>query len=161
MATSRSRRRVDRARPRALGSVDPRVAREAFLDSLTTEEQLRVLRQAEKVGPMPDDSDWLVAYAASRAVARIEVAAAGAEARIERAAGKGSRDSGRAVLRDRGPAPELFAFALALAAFAGVAAFVARSPQRVSSLVVYAIAIALGVAASAAYVWMTRRSRRA
>jgi len=144
-----------------LGSLDPRGAREAFLDSLTTDEQLRVLRQAEKVGPMPDDSDWLVAFAASRAVARIEAAAAGAEARIERAAGKGSREPGRAVLRDRGPASELFAFALALAAFAGVAAFVARSPQRASSLVVYAIAIALGVAASAAYVWMTRRSRRA
>jgi len=40
-----------------LGSVDPRVARESFLDSLTTDEQLRVLRQAEKIGPMPDDSD--------------------------------------------------------------------------------------------------------
>ncbi len=61
MATFRPMRVADRARPRALGSLDPRSAREAFLDSVTTEEQLRVLRQAEKVGPMPDDSDWLVA----------------------------------------------------------------------------------------------------
>lgn len=62
----------------ATSNGDPREARDAFLDALPVEEQVRVLRQAEKAGPRSSDPDWLVAYAAERAAARIEAAVASA-----------------------------------------------------------------------------------
>lgn len=50
-------------------------AREAVLDRLPPDEQARVLRLAERVGPAPADADWLVAAAALQAAETIADAA--------------------------------------------------------------------------------------
>jgi len=144
-----------------LDNGDPRAARDAYLDTLPLEEQARVLRQAEKMGPLPSDSDWLVAYAAGRAAARVETAVASFESRVDVAMKKGAKETGRAIARDRSTSRELFAFALSLAAFAGVAWFVDSSAARVQTIVLYATAIALGVAAAALYVWISKHFSRA
>lgn len=66
----------------ATSSEDHRAARDAFLDTLPAEEQARILRQAEKMGPISTDPDWLVAYAAERSSARAERSAARFEAAV-------------------------------------------------------------------------------
>ena len=120
---------------------DAKVARESFLDSLEPIEQARVLRTADRLGPGATDADWLVAYAAEKAAARIEKAARAGVAPKRRHA-----------------SADLAAFGFALLAFAGIAwasgHWVAlRSP----SLIMYASAIGLGVLAAAAYVAFTAR----
>jgi hypothetical protein len=80
-----------------LDKSDPRAARNAFLDTLPVEEQALVLRQAEKLGPLPSDSDWLVAYAAERSATRIEAAIASFEARANDVAKKDLRTFDNAV----------------------------------------------------------------
>jgi hypothetical protein len=146
-------------RRRPLDKSDPRAARNAFLDTLPAEEQALVLRQAEKLGPLPSDSDWLVAYAAERSATRIEAAIASFEARASDVAKKAGAVKGpRVVVKDRAPYRELTAFASSLAAFAGIAWAVTYLPIHVQSLVVYSLAIALGVAASALYAWLSTRS---
>lgn len=69
----------------ATSSEDHRAARDAFLDTLSAEEQARVLRQAEKMGPISTDPDWLVAYAAERSAARFEAAVAAAMSMVRTA----------------------------------------------------------------------------
>lgn len=133
--------------------------RDAYLDTLSEAEQARVLRQSEKVGPLPSDPDWLVAYAADRAATRIEAAVAALEARTASTNKKSGREAGRAV-RDRGPLRELIAFSLALMTFAGVTWGVDASSTRVQSIAVYAAAIAFGVAVSALYIWAAPKIHR-
>lgn len=53
---------------------NPREAREAYLNGLPADEQALVLRQSEKVGPLPDDADWLVVRASQQAAAQISKA---------------------------------------------------------------------------------------
>jgi hypothetical protein len=57
----------------------PSEARRAFLNGRSPEEQVRLTQRTEKLGPRPDDPDWLIAWAAENAARRIEeVGAAGA-----------------------------------------------------------------------------------
>jgi hypothetical protein len=147
-----------------MGSLDPSAAREAFLDALDPQEQVRVLRHAERVGPLPDDGDWLVAYGSVQAAARIESAAAKVEtaaARVEAAAAacqaqtkhriqQAPRESGRGTGNSTRVA--LWAFAMSLATFAGVTYFVVRlSSAHIQVIVLYCAALAVGVSASAVY----------
>jgi hypothetical protein len=156
--------------PRAMGSLDPSDAREAFLDSLDPQEQVRVLRHAERVGPLPDDGDWLVAYGAVQAAARIESAAAKVEtaaARVEAAAAacqaqtknrmqQAPRESSRGA--SHSTCGVLWAFALSLSAFSLVAYFVERfSSAHLQVIVLYCAALAVGVSASAFYAWFSPR----
>jgi hypothetical protein len=153
-----------------MGSLDPSAARSAFLDTLDPQEQARVLRHAERVGPLPDDGDWLVAYGSVQAAARIESAAAKVEtaiARVEavtaaceaqtkhrmqqtpRASGRGTDYSTRIAL---------WAFALSLSTFSLIAYFVERfSSAHLQVIVLYCVALALGVSASAVYAWVSPR----
>jgi len=140
----------------ATSSEDHRAARDAFLTTLPFDEQARVMRHAEKVGPLPTDPDWLVAYAAERSATRIEAAVASFTVQVDTVK-KGAREGRRRMLGVHAFSRELFAFALSLGAFAGVAWFVDHSAPRVQSIVVYSAAIALGVAASALYVWLSRK----
>jgi hypothetical protein len=141
------------------GSTGKVNARDAYLDTLPEAEQVRVLRQSEKVGPLSTDPDWLVAYAADRAAARIEAAVAALEVRTASPNKKSGGEAGRAG-RNRGPLRELSAFALALVTFAGVAWGVDASSTRVQSIAVYTVAIAFGVAVSALYIWAAPKIHR-
>lgn len=128
-------------------------ARDAFLDSLDVEEQVKVLRRAERDGPLANDADWLLAYATSRAATRIEQAVIRAEDAAERRARVMSRAKSRTTGR------ELIAFAMALAVFAIIAwSTNAVHALRTPSLTVYAIAFALGVCIAAGYFMVTQRS---
>jgi hypothetical protein len=123
---------------------------------LPPEEQLRVLRQAEKIGPLPTDTDWIVAYAASQAAARIEAAAAAYEAQIKHQTQQAPRESGRGVYHST--CVTLWAFALSLGTFSLVAYFVVRfSSAHIQAIVLYCAALALGVSASAVYAWASPR----
>jgi len=127
-------------RPAAVNG-DAKVARESFLDSLEPIEQARVLRTADRLGPGASDADWLVAYAAEKAAARIEKAARAGVAPKRRHA-----------------SADLAAFGFALLAFAGIAwASGHWAALRSPSLIMYASAIGLGVLAAAAYVAFTAR----
>lgn len=68
-----------------MGTPSHSAAREAVLDRLPPDEQARVLRLAERVGPGPTDADWLVASAALDAAERIDHAAARVESAADRA----------------------------------------------------------------------------
>jgi len=141
----------------ATSSEDHRAARDALLNTLPFDEQARVIRHAEKVGPLPTDPDWLVAYAAERSATRMEAAVASLATQVETIKKKRVREAGRRIIADHALSRELFAFALSLGTFAGVAWFVDHAAPRVQSIVVYSAAIALGVAASALYVWLSRK----
>lgn len=52
----------------------PGEAREAYLDRHSEEEQARILRTCEKLGPALTDPDWLIAESAQQAADRIEKA---------------------------------------------------------------------------------------
>jgi hypothetical protein len=141
--------------PPPMGSLDPSAARSAFLDTLDPQEQVRVLRHAERVGPLPDDGDWLIAYASAQAAARIEAAAARVEAKAT-AAVQGPRTSGRGATHST--CGVLWAFALSLSTFSLIAYFVERfSSAHLEVIVVYNMAFAVGVAASAFYAWASPR----
>ena len=136
------------------GALSAASARDAFLDSLELDEQAKVLRRAERDGPLANDADWLLAYATTRAVARIEQAVLKVEEAAERSARVVSRVKTRTASR------ELSAFAFALAVFAMIAwgtngIHALRNP----SLVVYAIALALGVCIAASYLRFMNRAR--
>jgi hypothetical protein len=144
------------------GNGKARIARESYLDAMPAEEQVKVLRQADKVGPLPDDADWLVAYAAQRAAAqsersadRIEAAVASLEANVVRMPVEQKKNG----LRVGSPSREMFAFALALLAFAVIALLVDRAPGNIPSLGLYAVALAIGVLASAIYSWAFAKRR--
>lgn len=128
-------------------------ARSEYLDGLPPAEQARILRHAETVGPLSTDPDWLIAYAADRAAARIEAAVASLETRAVASTAK-RRRTVSASLR-YGPLRDLAVFALALASFAGVAWGIDRASAHVQSLVLYIAAIVLGVSLSASYVWLS------
>lgn len=136
------------------GALNAASARDAFLDSLEVDEQVKVLRRAERDGPLANDADWLLAYATSRAATRIEKAVVKAEDAAERSAramsGVKTRTTGR----------EVIAFALALAVFAMIAwSTNAIHALRTPSLAVYAIAFALGVCIAASYFMIAKRAR--
>jgi hypothetical protein len=156
--------------PRVMGSLDPSAAREAFLDTLDPQEQVRVLRHAERVGPLPDDGDWLVAYGSVQAAARIESAAAKVEtaaARVEAAAAtcetqtknwmkQAPRGSGRGA--PHSTCGVLWAFALSLSTFSLIVYFVVGfSSAHLQVIVLYCMAFAVGVSASAVYTWVSPR----
>src|SRR4030088_2703775 len=105
-------------------NLDPPSAREAYLNTLPPEEQLRVLRQAEKIGPLPTDTDWIVAYAASQPAARIEAAARACETETKPRTQQASRESGRGGYHST--CLTLWAFALSLSTFSLIAYFVER-----------------------------------
>lgn len=138
-------------------NTDSDKARESYLDSLPLDEQAHVLRHAEKHGPLPSDSDWLVAYASQQAAARIESLISAFEARTAPAMKKQSIDAGRTQASKRTPERDLFSFALSLITFAGVAYFVERYSAHSQSLILYSIAIALGVAGALFYCWLNKR----
>jgi hypothetical protein len=142
--------------PLPMGSLDPSAARSAFLDTLDPQEQVRVLRHAERVGPLPDDGDWLVAYAASQAAARIEAAAAACETQMKQRMQQAPRESSRRASHSTCGA--LWAFAMSLATFAGVAYFVVGlSSAHLQVIVLYCAALVVGVSASAVYAWVSPR----
>ena len=135
------------------GALNTAAARDAFLDALPVDEQAKVLRRAERDGPLATDADWLIAYATSRAAMRIEAAAL----KVEAAADRNARATSRVKVRTTGR--ELIAFALALASFSMIAwATTSIHVLRAPSLVVYAIALALGVAIAAAYFTFMNRA---
>ncbi len=133
-----------------------RSARDSYLDALPDAEQARILRQAERVGPLPDDSDWLVAYATQQAATRMEAAIAAAEIRLTaspRTPALSRRQSG-------GPWRELVAFAASMMAIVGVTMYVNLAHNCVQSVWLYCSAIAIGVGGSALYVWLRDRVTR-
>jgi hypothetical protein len=137
-------------------NLDPAAAREAYLNTLPPEEQLRILRQAEKIGPLPTDTDWLVAYAASQAAARIEAAVAACEAQSKQWTQQVPRESSRGASHSTRIA--LWAFALSLSTFSLVVYFVERFPlAHLQVIVLYCMALAVGVSASAVYAWVSPR----
>lgn len=124
---------------------------------------MSVLLRAEQDGPYPTDSDWLVALAVSKAADRIQAEVAKIEtvvAKIEiqsknrmqqapREPSRGSSHSTRVAL---------WAFALALSSFSLVTYFVERfSTEHLQVIVLYCMALALGVSASAVYAWVAPR----
>ena len=146
--TARIRKKLD---DRALNAAS---ARDEFLNSLEVDEQAKVLRRAERDGPLVDDADWLLAYATSRAATRIEKAVVKVEEAAERSVQASSRAKTRATGR------ELIAFASALAVFAIIAwGTTAIHALRTPSLLLYAIAFALGVGIAASYFSITNRRR--
>jgi hypothetical protein len=128
-------------------------ARSEYLDGLPPAEQARILRHAETVGPLPTDPDWLIAYAADRAAARIEAAVASLEMRAAGGAAKRRRTVSTSLCH--GPLRDLAVFALALASFGAVAWGVDRAPGRAQSVILYIGAIVLGVSVSTGYVWLS------
>lgn len=136
------------------GALSAAGARDAFLDSLELDEQARVLRRAERDGPLANDADWLLAYATTRAAARIEQAVLRVEEAAERSA--------RVVLRvkTRTASRELSAFAFALAVFAMIAwGTNGIHALRTPSLAVYAIAFAFGICIAVSYFTFANRAR--
>ena len=129
---------------------DSRSARESYLDSLEDAEQARVLRQAERIGPLADDSDWLVAYATQQAAARIESAIAAAETRMTAP----TRPPRSTRTQSRGPWRDLATFAASMMAIVAVTMYVNLAHNCMQSVWVYCSAIALGVAGSALYLWL-------
>jgi hypothetical protein len=149
-------RRRALAPSQGMADLDPPGAREAYLNTLAPEEQLRVLRHAEKVGPLPTDTDWLVAYAASQAAARIEAAAAAYGAQTKQRMPQAPRESSRGA--SHSTCGVLWAFALSLATFSGVTYFVVGfSSAHIQVIVLYCAALAVGVSASAVYAWASPR----
>jgi len=117
-----------------------------------------VLRRAERVGPSPDDGDWLLAYASAQAASRIEAISAKVEAsaaRVEAAASQGPRTSGRSSMYPPRRGGARATFALALLLFAAVAFGVMRFPAtHLPEVLCYVVGVAAGVGASGLIAWM-------
>ncbi len=64
---------------RLASSLRPRDARTVYLNGHTPEQAAAIVVQADRLGPGPDDADWLVAKAAADAAKRIEAAAKAVE----------------------------------------------------------------------------------
>lgn len=75
---------------------NPAEARRKYLDRLSPEQQARVMRIAEQIGPTPTDVDWLVCEAAQNAADRVDIAAE----RIEIASGAGPSMQTQAMLTE-------------------------------------------------------------
>jgi hypothetical protein len=153
-------RRSASAPSTSVSDLDPRAAREAFLKTLAPDEQALVLLRAEKMGPLPTDPDWIMALAVTKAadriameVAKIETVVARIEVQSKNRVQQVPRESGRGVYHST--CLTLWAFALSLSAFSLVAYFVERfSSAHLQVIVLYCMALAVGVSASAFYVWM-------
>lgn len=147
----------------SVADADPSAARKAYLNTLTPEEQAHVLLQAEKMGPLPTDPDWLVALAVSKAATRIQAEVAKIEtvvARIETQSKNRVQQAPRELSRgaSHSTCGVLWAFALSLSAFSLVAYFVERfSSAHLQVIVLYCAALVVGVSASAVYAWASPR----
>jgi hypothetical protein len=146
-----------------VSDLDPRAAREAYLRTLEPEEQVRVLLRAEQNGPYQTDSDWIVALAVHKAsvriqaeVVKIETVVARIETQNKQRTQQAPRESGRGGYHST--CLTLWAFALSLSTFSLIAYFVERfSSTHLQVIVLYCMAFAVGVAASAFYAWASPR----
>lgn len=102
------------------------------------------------MGPLPDDSDWLVAYATQQGAARIEAAIAAAEIRLAASA----RPTTLSRRQSADTWRQLVTFATSMIAVVGVTMYVNLAHNCVQSVWLYCSAIALGIGGSALYVWL-------